>query len=296
MEPVGIALICAAVFGSVVVLAAFIRQLLISRDKLLNDEAQSRALNQEVNELGRMRMQMQDEQRFDSHYQVLGTNKEAIKYIDLKIEEILHKKSELVERYANVMVKESESIVKGEISIENKAACNRLRKEIDNEIEFYNTELKQLQIRRGVLWKTHTDFQTYLLKQEKTRNDNLDGVYKQHSALLEKVYLRHIDDTEIVAVKGIEASTMTFKDMFMVPIQFLMQYFGVTPGISLIQTRIENASRVEVKQAESEINTSKPEPNKEEEKEASQDEEDNADPTEEYEDNPKVKKFSTMFG
>ncbi|MGL5741893.1 MAG: hypothetical protein ACRCXC_04760 [Legionella sp.] len=76
---------------------------------------------------------------------------------------------------------------------------------------------------------------------EKSSNSNLDSVYKQHSALLEKVYLRHIDDTEIVAVKGIEASTMSFKDMIMAPIQFLMQYFGVSPGISLVQTRVDNA-------------------------------------------------------
>lgn len=92
MEPVSIALICAAVLGTVVVLAAFIRQILLSRDKQLNDTAQSRALSQEVKELEKMRTQMQSEKRFDSHYQVLGANKDAIKYIDTKIEEILIKK------------------------------------------------------------------------------------------------------------------------------------------------------------------------------------------------------------
>ena len=254
MEPVSIALICAAVLGTVVVLAAFIRQILLSRDKQLNDTAQNRALSLEVKELEKMRTQMQSEKRFDSHYQVLGTNKDAIRYIDTKIEEILSKKTELVERYAKAIIKESGCIVSGEISSERKIACDRLREEIDREIAFYDTELKQLQERRGLLWDAHTDFQKFLLNQEKVRNDSLDNVYKQHSALLEKVYLRHIDNTEIIAVKSIEASSTTFKDMLMIPIQFLMQYFGVSPGISLIQTRVEHVARVEVDKMQHEIN------------------------------------------
>ncbi|PWY57429.1 hypothetical protein DGG96_01555 [Legionella qingyii] len=258
MEPVSIALICAAVLGTVVVLAAFIRQILLSRDKQLNDTAQSRALSQEVKELEKMRTQMQSEKRFDSHYQVLGTNKDAIRYIDTKIEEILSKKKELVERYAKAIIKESGSIVCGEISSERKTACDRLREEIDREIAFYDTELKQLQERRGTLWDAHTDFQKFLLNQEKARNDSLDNVYKQHSALLEKVYLRHIDNTETIAVKTMEASSMTFKDMLMIPIQFLMQYFGVSPGISLIQTRVEHVARTEVDKIQQEINNPSP--------------------------------------
>jgi hypothetical protein len=261
MEPITIVLICASALGVVVVLAAFIRQILLSRDKRLNDQAQSKALTQEVKELEQIRAQMQNEKRFDSHYQILGANKEAIRYIDTKIEEILQKKKELIERYSKAIVKESGSIVSGEVSAERKAACDRLRDEIDHEIEFYNSELKQLQERRGSLWDAHTDFQRYLLNQEKARNASLDSVYKQHSALLEKVYLRHIDDTEIVAVKSVEASTMTFKDMLMTPIQFLMQYFGIstTPTISLNQTRVENVTRTEVDKAQHEINDPVPE-------------------------------------
>ncbi|WP_392537676.1 hypothetical protein [Legionella sp. 227] len=261
MEPVSIALICAAVLGTVVVLAAFIRQILLSRDKQLNDDAQMRALSQEVKELEQMREQMQNEKRFDSHYQILGVNKEAIRYIDTQIDEVLRKKTELIERYAQTIVKESGSIVSGEISADRKGACDRLREEIDHKIAFYESELKQLQERRASLWDAHTDFQRYLLNQEKTRNASLDNVYKQHSALLEKVYLRHIDDTEIVAVKSMEASTMTFKDMFMIPIQFLMQYFGVSvaPGISLVQTRVEHIARAEVDKTQRDINDAAPE-------------------------------------
>lgn len=42
MEPITIAIICATVFGVVSGLAAFIRQLILSRDKKLNDKAQKR--------------------------------------------------------------------------------------------------------------------------------------------------------------------------------------------------------------------------------------------------------------
>ncbi|HHT0592696.1 TPA: hypothetical protein ACTXXA_001933 [Legionella anisa] len=261
MEPVSIALICTAVLGTVAILAAFIRQILLSRDKQLNDKAQSRALTQEVKELEEIRAQMQNEKRFDSHYQVLGANKDAIRYIDTKIEEILRTKTELVERYAKVIVKESDSIVSGAVSSERKTACDRLREEIDHKIAFYDSELKELQERRASLWDAHADFQRYLLNQEKSRNASLDSLYKQHSALLEKVYLRHIDDTEIVAVKSMEASTITFKDMLMMPIQFLMQFFGVsvTPGISLVQTRVENVSRANVEKTQNEINDPVPE-------------------------------------
>ncbi|STY28704.1 Uncharacterised protein [Legionella wadsworthii] len=261
MEPISIALVCAGALGVVVILAAFIRQILLSRDKQLNDKAQSKALNQEVRELEQMRAQMQNEKRFDSHYQVLGANKDAIRYIDNKIEDVLNKKRELIERYAKVIVKESGSIVSGEISLDKKAECDRLREEIDHEIAFYDSELKKFQERRESLWDAHTDFQRYLLNQERARNASLDNVYKQHSALLEKVYLRHIDDTEIVAVKSMEASTITFKDMLMMPIQFLMQYFGVsiTPGISLVQTRVEHVARAEVEKTQTEINNPAPE-------------------------------------
>ncbi|CAM2789385.1 Uncharacterised protein [Legionella steigerwaltii] len=261
MEPVSIALICAAALGTVVVLAAFIRQILLSRDKQLNDDAQTRALSHEVKELEQIRAQMQNEKRFDSHYQVLGANKDAIRYIDTEIEKILAKKTELIERYAKDIVKESGSIVSGKVSVDRKADCDQLREVIDQKIALYDNELKQLQERRASLWDAHTDFQRLLLNQEKARNASLDSVYKQHSALLEKVYLRHIDDTEIVAVKSMEASTMTFKDMFMIPIQFLMQYFGVsvTPGISLVQTRVEHITRAEVDKTQHEINDPVPE-------------------------------------
>ncbi|MFJ1267036.1 hypothetical protein ACD661_00535 [Legionella lytica] len=258
MDPMVMGLICAAVFGTVMVASAFIRQLLLSRDKKLNDEAQSRALAQEANELEKIRIQMQNEKRFTAHYQMLGENKDAIKYVDTQIEELLNKKTELIERYAQATLKESGVIISsGEASAERKLICDRLRDEIDKKIAFYDGELQILQKRRAILWDTHADFERYLLNQEKASNVNLDNIYKHHSALLEKVYLRHIDDTEVVAVKLIDAGTMSFKDMLMAPIQFLMQFFGAggaLPNIALVQTRVEHGARQEVERVENDIN------------------------------------------
>lgn len=258
-----VALICAAVFGTVMVISAFIRQLMLSRDKKLNDEAQSRALTQEALELEKIRSQMQSYKRFDAHYQILGENKEAIKYLDTQIEGFLRSKTDLIERYGQITVKESGKIIsQGVACPERKAACDKLRAEIDKEIASYSKEMEELQKRRAILLDAHTGFQNHLLEQEKVRNKNLDSIYKQHSALLEKVYLRHIGDTETVAVKTIEAGTISFKDMLMAPIQFLMQFFGggggAVPNVSFVQTRIEHVARAEVARTEKEINEVSP--------------------------------------
>lgn len=254
MEPVTIALICAAAFGAVVALSVFIRQLVLSRDKNMNDEAQRRAISQEAGELEKMRDQMQSNKRFDSHYKVIGANKDAINYLDTKIEDILLKKSKLVERYSQISLKESGSIVDGEISTERKTACDRLKREIDDEIRFYDSELTQLQQRRASLWDTHSELQEYLLGQEKSRNESLDYVYKQHSGMLEKIYIRHTDNTEHIAKQTIEAGTSTFKMIILAPIQFLLQYFNISTGISFDKSKIEKAARDEVDKAEDDIN------------------------------------------
>jgi len=125
-----------------------------------------------------MREQMLSSKRFDSHYKVLGANKDAIIYLDNKIEEILHKKTSLIERYSQLTLKESGAIVGGKISKDRKEACDRLKAEIDEEMKFYDQELVTFQQRRTSLWDTHTDLQEYLLKQEQTRNAHLDAIYK----------------------------------------------------------------------------------------------------------------------
>ncbi|KTC78066.1 hypothetical protein [Legionella brunensis] len=254
MEPIAIAIICATAFGVVAVLSAFIRQLLLSRDKSLNDKAQQIALTQEVRELENLRNQMTNNKRFDSHYQVLGSNKDAIQYLDQKIEDILKKKAELIERYAQIAIKESTSIVSGEQSLERKAICDKLKNEIDSELEFYNGELEQLQKRRDSLWDTHSELKDYLLEQEKKRNRHLDDIYQRHTGLLEKIYLRHNRNSENIAVKSIDAGTQTFKAMIMAPITLLMQYFKPSNNVDEDKAKDEIEAREDVLDAEDDIN------------------------------------------
>ncbi|MGC1183090.1 hypothetical protein [Legionella sp.] len=261
MNPLIIALICSAVFGSLMVISTFVRQLLLSRDKKLNDEAQSRAMSQEAAELEKIRIQMQSTKRFEIHYQMLGVNKDAIKNADTQIEELLHKKMELVERYGRITIQESGAIISsGGVSEERKAICDKLRAEIDVKMEFYDSEIKIFQKRRSTLWNSQSDFERYFLAQEMARNASLDWIYKQHSALLEKIYLRHIADTESVAVETIKAGTLSFKDIVMTPFQFLIQFFaGISspiplPNISFVQTRIEREARVDIDHVEQDIN------------------------------------------
>jgi hypothetical protein len=262
MEPIVVALICTAVFGTVVILAAFLRQILLSRDKRLNEEAQIRAMAQRAEELDKIRKQMHSTPRFQAHYQLFGENKKAIENLDKKIEAILRKKEKLVERYAKLAMKESNEIIsKGEASNERKVACDKVRQVIDSELTFYDSELRLLQKYRTDLFGTQVEFGRHLLAQEKARNANLDAIYKQHSALLEKLYLRHIEIDEGVAIETIKAGTATFKDLLLAPIQFLGQFFGGgigMPNISLVQTRVERKSRTDVEQAEKDINNSEP--------------------------------------
>ena len=89
--------------------------------------------------------------------------------------------------------------------------------------------------------------------------------------LLEKVYIRHIEDSENVAKKSIDAGTSTFKAMVLAPLQFLLQYFNISTGIGLDQSQMEKDARDDVDQAESDVN----DPEKNEDDVGSVDETDN---------------------
>lgn len=253
MEPVTMAIIATATFGAVTALTVFVRQLLLSRDKNLNDKAHRRALSQETHELEKIRSEMASSKRFDSHYQVLGANKDAIQYLDQKIDEILNKKFELIQRYATLAVKESTEIVDGKPVAERKALCDLLRDEIKQEIQFYDSELEQLQKRRASIWESHSELQEYLLAQETDRNDKLDSLFQRHTSMLEKIYLRHHEESEQTNAKVIDAGTESIRIMT-APLQFLLKLFKPSTGISRSRAREELDSRSEVARAEQDLN------------------------------------------
>lgn len=254
MDPTTIALVCATVFGVIGILSAFIRQLLLSREKKLNDLAQQNALHQETIALEQIRQEMKCYKRFDLHYQVLGENKETVQYIDKRIEDTLKKKSDLIQRYAETTLRESSAIIAGESDESRKLVCDQLRDDIACQLKFQDSELDLLQKRRATLWDTHKELLTYLVEQEKLQNDHLDALYQHHSALLEKVYLRHNQNCEAIAVKTIDASNGTFKAALMAPIYFLMGLFKVSANIDPDKADKESLAREEVLKFELDIN------------------------------------------
>src|SRR3990167_2828826 len=254
MEPTTMALVCVSVFGVVGLLAAFIRQLLLSREKRLNDAAQQRALQQETQELEKIRQEMLGNTRYNTHYQVLGVNKESIEYIDQRIEDIIKKKSDLIHRYAEMTLRESSAIVAGESGSERKDLCDKLKEEIDSELVFYASELEQLQKRRAALWDNHKDLLYFIDDQEKNRNNHLDSLYLHHSSLLEKVFVRHIEDSQAVTISTIDAGTNTFKSAFMAPIYFLINLFKMSSNIVPEQANHELENRKEILKLQLEIN------------------------------------------
>ncbi|MGQ3889496.1 hypothetical protein ACQUW5_10740 [Legionella sp. CNM-1927-20] len=254
MGPIAIAVICTAVFGVVSTITAFIHRLLSSRDKRLNDLAQAKALTQETTELEKLRHEMLSYKRYNAYYQVLGENKEAVQYLDQKIEEILKKKSDLIERYAQAIVKESNAIVTGNCSPDRKEVCDKLRHEIDSQLKTYDAEIKQLQKRRANLWDSNKELQDYILEQEKKRNEHMDAVYQQHSALLEKIFLRHNENSENVTKTLIDSTTQTFKSLITAPIEFLTKSFRISRNASSNVAKQELLKRQNIAALEALIN------------------------------------------
>lgn len=254
MDPITITVICAVAFGAVAALSVFIRQLILSRDKRLNDLAQQRALSRETKELEKLREQMQSEKRFNNHHQILGANKESIQYYDQRINEILQKKSDLIMRYSGLSLKESDAILAGDLSHERKNMCDRLREEIDREVAAYDAELLQMQQRRSAVCESHRDLESNLLKEERERNKNLDEMYHRHTGVLEKVFLRHTDDVERVALRSIDAGTYSYGTMLLAPFRFLTQFFKSSGRTSSDRFEEEKEARDDVASMEDAIN------------------------------------------
>ena len=258
MEPIAIATICAAVFGAVVTLSAFVRQLLISRDKNLNDKAHRRAMKAEIKSLEKMRTALENTKRFQSHHHVLGQNKEAVQYLDQKIDALMARKSTLIQRYSQVVVKESLNITDCESPSARKALCDTLHREVQLEMATYDLELEALQKRRASLWDNHVELEHQLVSEEASQNAKLGRLYNRHTEMLEKVFVRHIESTEVVAQETIKSGTQTFKDAFMAPILFLKQFFSRSTGIAPEQMRHEHASRESVVNMQALINGEQP--------------------------------------
>ena len=168
-------------------------------------------------------------------------------------QEILKKKMALIQRYAQLTVKESNAAIGGDLSTDRKDVVDLLRAEIDREIQFYNTELEQLQKRRSSIWDAHQDLESYLIAQEKSRNEKLDNLYQSHTSLLEKIYLRHNENEEHIAVQTIDAGSKAF-DMLSAPWKLLTEFFKSSSGLSPDKAKEEAEEREKIQKEEAEIN------------------------------------------
>lgn len=254
MDPVTIAIVCIATFGVAMGLAAFIRGMLLSRDKKLNDAAQTRALNQEAVELEKMRNQMANAGRFGMHYKLLEENKEQIEILNLKIDNLIQKKADLIQRYANSVRKESLALINNEEQCAGKSVCDALIKETDNELAIYNREIEELHQQRIKLREDHSNLQHQLLAEEKSRNERLDQLYQQHTTVLEKVYIRHNENSENITKESINATTQTFKDLFTIPLQYIINFFSGSIAINPQQLAKESVERQAILNMENKLN------------------------------------------
>lgn len=254
MEVIAIGLICTAVFGAVVALAAFLRHILLSRDKQLNDKAQQRALTQEADELKNIRQEMQSRKRMTAHYQLLNENKHAIQHLDDKIDELTQKKAELITRWAEMTIEASRQMIDHGADHQQKSKYDKVKQSIDAALANYDQEISQLQKRREALLTTHQEIGMYLLEQDKKANDNLDGLYEKHSMMLEKMFIRHNENSEHVATRTIDAGTNTFALILKAPIQYLTTFFKSGTGFNLDKLKDEIKSRGDVADMEDALN------------------------------------------
>ncbi len=235
MEAVAVAIVCAATFGMVAILSDFVKKLSSSREKNLNDNAQQRAIVQKAKEWRSSENDLERLKRFESYYQLLVENKEAIHYLRQKIEDLFKKKSYLIHRFTDMAIKEAKSMVGNELAIENKRIYDRTKKEIANELALYNSQLEKIQIQRQNLWLSSLDVHAHLLEQEKTYNDYLDSFYQLHSEYLEKVYCRN-SSSKYAIFSNLEP------------------YFEASTAISKDQVGIENKLRRDVIRAQYALN------------------------------------------
>jgi len=255
MEPFTVAAVCAVSFGSIVALTSFVRSLLNGRNIRLNEKIMLKALSNEMKELENLRLQMEKAERYKAHYKILGSNKEAIAYLDNKIEEILQKKANFIERYGSYALNESKQMITHSCELLDTSAKQQLKKQFNNEMESLNSELKELQERRSSLFDANSQIENRLVNHESERNKVLDRIYLKQTGILEKLYVRTMEKGEVLTKESIKSETSIFKSIVMAPVELLKQFFSVSNKASVDQLKNEISNRKAVLEAEEDINT-----------------------------------------
>lgn len=240
------------VVGSI---GALLWQWLLSRDKQINQQAQFRALEKEIEALEHLRQQQNNQPYFQAHYAVLGENSEAIKQIDTKISELFNKKIQLIESYGKIIQNQSEEITKKIFSISPIKMQLAFHHDYCQAMEAYDRELTSLQVQRAGLWTVQNDLQKHLLHEEKIKNEKLDSLYHHHTMLLEKIYLSHMKNLEEIDKASIEAGKESIRYNMFYPFQFLASFFTGKSKLDVHKNSMsELAARKAVLETQNQIN------------------------------------------
>ncbi|MDF1677333.1 MAG: hypothetical protein P1U32_01400 [Legionellaceae bacterium] len=228
----------------------------LSRDKQLNQKAQLRALDKESKGLRELRQQQSKERCFQAHYAVLGDTKAEIQAVNQKIDVLFEKKLVLIQSYEKLVHEASSYMILGFEFFSSKKTPKILTEHFEQILETYEKELSTLQTHRAGLWDMRADFQKHLLDEEKVRNDHLDNLYHEHTALLEKVYLGQLESTDAVNKASIEAGTQSLQSSIFYPLQFLTSFFSSTKKTDVLKKVVsENQRREMVSEVEKGVNT-----------------------------------------
>jgi hypothetical protein len=255
MDPYILILLCTLSISIVGSIGAFLWQLLLSRDKQLNQRAHLGALEKEASVLETLRGQQEGDTRFRAHYDALANNSKSIELINEKINEILEKKLQLIKEYAEMVKEESSSMIRNFSFFLSSTAPSILSDTYHQTLDSYEMELTALRTQRDKLWTISREFQAELLSAESNRNEKLDTLYSTHTALLGKVYLAQARNSDEIEKASINAGSTAFKYSIFYPLQLLASFFGLHKSPDILRsTEDETKARTFVQAVENEIN------------------------------------------
>lgn len=219
-------LLCSVSIAIIGGIGAFIWQLILSRDKQLNETAQLSALEKEGSALESIREQVANTRRYDAHYQVLRDNHKAIRYIDKKIDAIIKQKAEYLKQYGAMVQEETAVIAQHPGWVDRIQQIDGFRTGVNVQIRQLDQELQLLQRRRSELWGESHELQTELIQEETHKNQTLDGLYSQHTDLLEKFYLGHASRVDTANQASIDAGTNALRYSLFAPVEAISRLWG----------------------------------------------------------------------
>ncbi len=245
-------IICTAIFGMASIAAAFIHQLLVSRDKDLYDKAQLRAIRQEAGELTQLREQMKQRNcSGDIRCKILQQQSEDVAHLDARIAHVFRCKEKIIQKYANLAIQPVLELAEKD-ALPPIAEPASLQDAIKKDLNSLDAELLSLQQQRRHIWQSETGLQHDLVSEENAHNHRLDDLYDKHSTLIEKAYASQADVSGTLAAMNMRSSSEIFSNIIRNPLQVLKTFLFQRSRESTFDTSQQEVLAVKV--AEEDIN------------------------------------------